>query len=368
MMETVSTIGMSVFSVPGTGGYPNELLATGQIGCFAIGDDGDFEAGDAKAYTVNALPGTTPIEVAHYANNGISFVAPNTVNDAGAGLVTILAADTIVIKGSALNDGVYTVLAGGVAGTFTTVQNTIVNSGAGPYVSLYKRAAHANIIVADNRTGLTWSQRTSNGERVGAASTGLLNWYDVATRFIIYNAANTISVIMPGNTFRITGGAALTQFHVGDCLHAVGFANAVNLLPFYRILSVTPNVGNLDIVVQPQQNDPMVAEGAVGDTLYLNCRSIYNYAAGANLAGLGGYTDWREPDDTELASLREMEAPTAVPDAIAFPGWPAVSFTHSGTCPSSTVSSGYINFATGTFYNQTAKTSVCITALVRLGT
>jgi len=342
------------------------ILKTGQIACYSIGDDGDVEAGVDKAYTVIATAGNTDIEVAHYANNGISFVAPNTVNDAGAGLVTILATDRIRIKGAVnpANNGVFNVLAGGVAGTFTTVQNTIVNEGAGTVVSLYKVAALSNEVVQDTKTGLMWARYTSNGLRVGVLSTGLLNWYDVATRFTIYAGANTVSVIMPGNIFRITGGAALTQFHAGDCIMAAGFANAVNLLPNYYVVSAVANAGNLDITVNPG-NEVLIGEGAVGDTIYLNCRSIYNYAAGANGGALSTYTDWVPPNDAELVMLMHQEAPNNLPDAIAFPGWSTGYHWSSTTRASNTIHAVMSSFSGAEHMITILKTSAFLTALVR---
>jgi len=344
---------------------PAQLLETGQISCYAIGDDGDYELGVDKAYTVNALAGTSDIEVAHLADSTLSFTAPNTIASAGNLLVGWAVNDRMLIKGSASNDGEVLVTGVGGAPANLTI-SAAVNEIAGRVISLYKVAALSNNIVHDDRTGLDWARYTSNGLGVGAASTGLLNWYDVATRFTLYNVANTISVIMPGNIFRITGGAALTQFHVGDCIMAAGFANGVNNLPMYRILSVTVNGADLDIEVQPQQNDPMVAEGAVGDTLYLNTRSIYNYAAGANLAGLGGYTDWREPCDNELVNLRNMAAPAAnaVPDAAAFPGWPAAAVWSSTTDATTGLQGLNVAFWRGTT-SRRLKTSAFVTVLVR---
>jgi len=301
-------------------GWPNALLATGQTTCYAIGDDGDFEAGDPKAYTVHALAGNSDIEVAHYAGNQISFTAPNTIADAAGGLAGWAVNDRMVIKGSANNDGEVTVTGIGGAPNNLTI-SAAVNELAGAMISLYKVAAHSNNVVQDDRTGLMWSRYTSDGEAVGPNSDGTLNWYDAATDCAIYAGANTISVIMPGNIFRITGGAALTQFHVGDCIMCAGFANAVNNLPFYRVLSVTANGADLDIVVQPQQDDPMIAEGAVGDTIYLNCQTIFNYVAGANLGSLAGYDDWRGPNDVECQSLYGWAPGTAKPDAVAFPAW-----------------------------------------------
>ncbi|MBU0847257.1 hypothetical protein KKH23_08765, partial [Patescibacteria group bacterium] len=147
--------------------YTSLLLATGEITPYSIGDDGDVQAGVAKAYTIQTLgdyAGNSLIEVAHYAAATISFtLAGSIVGDAAAGLVTFLAGDTVVVKGSTLNDGVYTVAVGGVAGQFTTVQ-ALVNEAAGAMISLYKRTAHSNNAVDDDETGLQWSRNTSTGE------------------------------------------------------------------------------------------------------------------------------------------------------------------------------------------------------------
>lgn len=346
--------------------YIAMLLETGQRTCYSIFGDGDLEIGIDKAYTVQTLgdyAGNSNIEVAHYAGNQISFAAiGNIVADVAAGLVTFLAGDTVVIKGSASNDGVYTVAVGGVAGQFTTVE-ALVNEAAGAYVSLYKRAAHSNNAVDDDNTGLMWSRNTSTGERVGVLSNGTLNWYDLVTRFTIYAGANTVSLIMPGNLVRIIGGAALTQFHVGDMIMVVGFANAVNLLPHLYVMSATPNGADLDIVVD-SGDQVLIAEGAVADTIYLNCRSIYNYMAGARLGSLSNLTDWRPPNVEELDSLADWEVPTIVPDAVAFPGWPGVETWTATTSPTNAANGKNIRFTDGLRFNR-AKTLTYITALVR---
>lgn len=58
---------------------------------------------------------------------------------------------------------------------------------------------------------------------------------------------------------------------------------------------------------------------------------IFTFAAAANAALLGGYGDWRISNDIELINLRDMEQPTAVPDATAFPGWPVSDYYWSST-------------------------------------
>lgn len=48
---------------------------------------------------------------------------------------------------------------------------------------------------------------------------------------------------------------------------------------------------------------------------------IFEYCDQANSAGLGGYSDWRVPNQVELSSLFISEAPNAFPDNVAFPVW-----------------------------------------------
>ncbi len=346
--------------------YMARLLETGQETCYSVWDDGDYEIGVDKAYTVETLgdyAGNSDIEVAHYASNQITFTAiGNIVADGAGGMVTFLAGDTVVIKGSANNDGVFTVAVGGVAGQFTTIE-AIVNEGPGAYISFYKRTAHSNNAVQDDQTGLMWSRNTSVGERVGELSNGTLDWYDaVGSRFPLYAIANTVSCIMPGNIFRVIGGAALTQFHQGDMIQCAGFVNPVNNLPNMYVVSATPNGADLDILVDSGE-EVLIAEGAVGDTIYLVCRSIFAYMAGARLAGLSNLTDWRVPNWKEAESLLDHEAPTAYPDAVSFPAWPAYVWT--GTTYTFAAAFAMFMRYDRPLPSATAKTAVYITALVR---
>ena len=350
--------------------YTSLLLETGQTTCYSVFDDGDVEAGVAKAYTplvAGAYAGNSNIEVAHYAAATISFtLAGSVVADAANGLVTFLAGDTVVIKGSTLNDGVYTVAVGANPAQFTTVQ-ALVNELAGAVVSLYKRTAHSNNAVDDDETGLQWSRNTSTGELIGPTSNGLLNWYDVATVFALHGAAADLSIVMPGNILRIVGGAGeVNAYHVGDLLDCAGFANAVNNFPGYYVESVTVNALDLDIVLDPS-NQTLIAEAAGGArSIGLVCRSIFNYAAGARLAALSNLTDWRPPNVEELISIMDFEVPNALPDAVAFPGWPFGIVWASTTCPGAIAQALYADFQWGRL-PWGAKTSRYCAALVRLG-
>ena len=93
---------------------------------------------------------------------------------------------------------------------------------------------------------------------------------------------------------------------------------------------------------------------------------IFQYAAATNAALLGGYVDWRVPNCYELESLKNMEVADAVPDAVAFPGWPADIFWSSTTRPSGTTSAHHIRFVGGE-EDYAAKTTAYFCALVRGG-
>jgi hypothetical protein len=301
-----------------------------------VGDSGDYESGLPRSYTVLAIgqfSGTTAIDTPHYAAATLSFVAPSTINDAGAGLVTFLDTDTIRVRGSALNDGVYTIAAGGggAAGAIVVDQVTIVNEIAGAYVTLCKRSSPSNNCVIDNVTRLTWRRyttaRVGAAERVGPTSNGLLNWYDVATCYALHPAGADLQIIANPPTLRIVGGAGeVARYFVGAVLDLTGFANAVNNLPGYRVTAVAVNGADLDLSLWTGRN-VLIAEAAAGArSILVVCRSIFAYAAAANAAAQAGYSDWRVGNFVEMVSLYNNETPSGAPVAAVFPDWYTAGF------------------------------------------
>jgi len=274
-----------VFSpTPASGGVwsGTGLLKTGQTTQYSGElDDGYYEAGIAKSYTVyttGQYAGTSNIDLIHLTGAGIAFAAttPGTITDTGNGLAIFQTGDVLVVTGSGLNSGVYNISTGGVAGTIRTTQATVLEA-AGATVSLAKREALSNNCVLDRNTGLMWARYTSaENAAMGAASDGKMPW---------------------------TG------------------------------------------------------------ELY----DIFQWCAAANAAELGGYSDWRIPNDVELANLRNMESPNAAPDAIAFPGWPtSVNVWSSTTLPNSTSYAMYVYFGYGYVRNDT-KTAPAFAGLCRGG-
>lgn len=91
---------------------------------------------------------------------------------------------------------------------------------------------------------------------------------------------------------------------------------------------------------------------------------IFAYVAAANAAMVAGYSDWRAPYDKELQSIREMEAPNALPEPAFFPLWQATNFWSSTTQPNVTTNAMQISFLTGG-NGGNPKTNNYLCALVR---
>jgi len=305
----------------------SQLLKTGQTTTYFIWDDGDQEIGITKAYTiltVGQYSGTVNVDSPHYAAATIAFAAttPGTITDAAGLLATVLTGDTIRIYNSTLNNGVYTVSAGGVAGIIRTTEATVAEL-AGAYITILKRASHSNNTVRDDNTCLQWARYVQTG-RVGPTSDGRLNWYNAATCFILHPAAADLAMVT-GNILRITGVDESSRYFAGMVLDCGGFANAVNNLPGLVVISVGFAGGNTDIVVNPG-NQTLIAEVAGGvRTISIVCQNIYAYVAAANAALLGGYGDWRVVNLSGSISLLNLENASPAIDTVVFPSFPGAN-------------------------------------------
>jgi len=351
------------------GGRKSLLLKTGQTVAYHVGDDGDLERGLSRGYVVlnaGGYAGTTSIDVPHYAANTISFTAPNTVSDAAGLLAGVKTGDTVRIRGSASNDGTYTVAGGGVAGSFT-VNEAIANEAAARYVTIYKRVAHTNACVFDQRTRLIWQQTQTSGYKIGQNSDGLLEWYDAARVFGVHPAAADLYMYGGSAVLRIVGGAGeVDRYNRGDIIVCTGFANPSNNLPGYPINSVMVSGADLDLWLEAY-NNVLVTEAAGGArTISKVCDSVFGYAAAANHAApafLSLFGDWRVPSWYEFQSIMRYLAPNSLPDPAYFPGWPNAIFYASTTRPNNTAQAAYVEG--GSFGASDVKTTPHYTALVR---
>ncbi len=349
------------------------LLKTGQTSVYHAGDDGSYQKGVVKNYTVLSTgqhTGTTAVDNPEYAAATIAFVAATKkITDTANLLATFKTGDTLRVRGSVGNDGVYTVATGNVAGEIVTTE-ALVDEAAGAFITLCKRASPANNAVVDNNTGLTWRRYSTGGpaEKVGPTSVGSLVWYDATKCYVLHAAGADLQIIASPATLRIVGGAGeIARYFVGACLDLTGFANAVNNLPGYVVTAVAVNGADLDISLQTF-GGTLIAEAAAGSrSITLVCQSIFSYLAAMNAAGLGGYSDWRVPNISELGSLQQSIPTSGRPDGTAFPSWPTSGFWFtSSSLPADTYYKSYVEF---TLSNQSYldQTTPALLALVRGG-
>ena len=344
------------------------LLKTGQITSYFIGDDGDRQKGITKAYqvnTTNSQSGNATVDSPHYAAATISFnAAANLIVDSANGLATVLLGDTIRIRGSGSNESVLIVTVANGANN-VVVNGPVVSEAAGNYITLSKRASHSNNTVKDLNTGLEWARYVQVG-KIGPASDGKLNWYDTAKCFTLHVADAHVAIIA-GNILRIDGSDQSARFFAGQVLVCSGFTNAVNNLPGLPVTSVSYTGGNTDIVVN-SGNQILIPEAAGGSRdIKVVCQNMFAYVAAVNASALGGYTNWRVADDVELFSLRDMEQPTAAPDAVAFPGWPTSDYFWSATTHPNYVDFAMLVIFSYGYVSSASKTSPYFVALVRGG-
>lgn len=73
------------------------------------------------------------------------------------------------------------------------------------------------------------------------------------------------------------------------------------------------------------------SQGWLPWTTNVDGEGIFNYVAAANAAKLAGYSDWRVPNLLELFSLSVIQAPSGLPDPVAFPEWSTDPYYWSST-------------------------------------
>lgn len=180
--------------------YGSLLLKTGQTVQYASElDDGYYEKGVAKSYTVNtagAQSGTTNVDLAHLVSDSGAFTsADKTYTDAGkCGVFKAAGGETVIISGSASNNGTFTT----TSATADTVvfSEAITDEADVPETTFKKREAVSNNTVLDNNTGLTWLRYPC--AKMGVSGDGLMPWtgavYDIFQWCAACNAASVSGI------------------------------------------------------------------------------------------------------------------------------------------------------------------------------
>jgi hypothetical protein len=207
-------------------GYPSKLLKTGQTTQYDSElDDGYYEVGVARSYTVNttgAQSGTTNVDLTHLVSDTGAFTAANkTYTDAGkCGVFKAAGGETIVISGSGNNNGVFTT-ASATADTVVFVE-AITDEADAPLTTFKKREAISNNTVLDNNTGLTWLRYMP--VLLGIAGDGKMpatgKVYDMYQYCAVANAAS----LGGHNDWRIP--------NINEVLSVVDFSGQINTTAF----------------------------------------------------------------------------------------------------------------------------------------
>ena len=217
----------------------NKLQKTLQTTIYHTGDNGDSQYGITPSYdtlTTGAYSGTTAVDNPHYAAATIAFVAATKkITDSANGLVTVLTGDTIRVRGSASNDGVYTVATGGVAGEIVTTE-ALTGELAGAFITLCKRASPSNNVVIDQVSGLMYRRYTTQAEKVGVASDGKLCWWDTAKCFTIHAAAADLSMTSTTKTLKIVKNAATNNRTIHRVIRGTYALSIIYDQSFHRII------------------------------------------------------------------------------------------------------------------------------------
>ena len=178
-----------------------------------------------------------------------------------------------------------------------------------------------------------------------------------------YNGTTTIDGLTDTSNLRI--GMRVTSTHAGTnaVISTITSSSAI-------VVSVASTGSASGETITFTTLATEVAGGTRG--IRIVCQDIFSFAAAANLVSVGGYNDWRIPEDMQLANLRRMGASitgtnqgSAVPNATVFPSWPTANYVWSSTTgPSSTSYAVYVYFGNGGV-NTNYKYNLFYSALVR---
>lgn len=130
----------------------------------------------------------------------------------------------------------------------------------------------------------------------------------------------------------IAGLASTTGLRIGMAISGSGVGAASVIATIDSATQVTGTVNSTSSGTVSVTFTTLATEAAGGSrSIKVVCQTMFAYIAACNVAGVGGYSDWRAPYDAEMVAIRDMEQPTAAPNAAAFPSWPTDDYVWSAT-------------------------------------
>lgn len=307
--------------------------------------------------TTGQYSGTTDVICDFLTKNTIGFEsATKRITDSNSNLATIKTGDRLRVYGSTSNDGVYTVTTGSQA-TYCVVSEDLTDEAAGRQVTISKIATMTNNVVADGRTGLMWLRSPSTA--VGSASTGTMVFYSAAFYWPIHTGTDVAMIASPA-TLRIVNGAAESyMYRPGHLLVCSGFTLGYNTKPGLRVTAVSVNGADLDLSVNA--GNMGVSNEAAGQSVTIRTisNSIFSWLAYANLANLGGHSDWRAPTIQEAMTLCHYNNINGLPNGLYFTGFQTSTSLWTSTPRPGSVSTGMtVAFQYGTIVASSRTTQV----------
>lgn len=239
----------------------------------------------------------------------------------------------------------------GIARSYT-ILNTGQYGGTSNIVINGKTHALSNECVRDNQTGLMWARYVPDAE-IGPATDGKLFWDQ-------WTLASKTDISFDNVTGEIRSAAS--EFDTGALCAG-------------RKLTITGSASNdgtytvSSILAGAITTVEGVADEAAGATISVATVDdlIWDMLSQANTNSLGGYTDWRIPNVTELFSITKMVSSAPFVNTTTFPSTPSEHSWTSTTYLAGTTYAECIDFQYFIVRNKTKKTEKYYLRLVRGG-
>lgn len=212
---------------------------------------------------------------------------------------------------------------------------------------------------------------------------------------LVHLAANTgVSFDGPSKEIRCTGGMGVFKAAGGETIVVTGSVSnnttfttssatadkiVVTVAPTTEAAGASVSIAKRESISNNVVIDngtglmwtryPSVKMGVAGNGITVwtgQPYDVFAFCAAANVASLGGYSDWRIPNAYELIALADYEAPTANPDSTAFPTINNNNVWTSTINPNNTANRMVMSWLAGTLSAfATTQASIGIPMLVR---